>query len=90
MKTEIKRRKVLKKWVRLTLLIIIIVVFFASFSLIKSSFKTPEVAPIEYSYNVKQNVDYKVYLYDNSFIEEEYLGPNEMYMADLIERINKG
>ena len=88
MKTEIKRRKVLKKWVRLTLLIIIIVVFFASFSLIKSSFKTPEVAPIEYSYNVKQNVDYKVYLYDNSFIEEEYLGPNEMYMADLIERIN--
>lgn len=84
---EIRRTKVLKKWVRFSLLMIIVVVLFASLILIKNSFTAPTKASIEYSYNIKQNVDYKVYLYENTFMDKEFLGKDEIYIADLIKNM---
>lgn len=38
-------------------------------------------------YNETSDVDYKVYLYENDFFEEEYLGKGHTYVASLIETI---
>ncbi len=39
------------------------------------------------SYNEKSNLDYKVYLKENEFFEEEYLEKNDQYIANLINYI---
>lgn len=43
----------------------------------------------EYSINYAENstVDYKVYLKDNDFYEEDYLGKDQAYIASLIDRV---
>ena len=41
-----------------------------------------------YSYNINQDLDYRVNLYDNSYIESEYLGKNDTYISDLIKEIS--
>lgn len=81
------KKVVLKKWVRVVLLIIILAVFVFSFMLIRSSF---EILPnsFDYSYSVKPSVDYKVYLYDNSFFDVEYWEKNDTYTSDVIKKIS--
>lgn len=83
------KNKRLKPKVRYTLLIIIIVFFFLSIGLILSSisFENKKEKKLIYSYSVNQNIDYKVFLYPNSFIEQEYLGMNESYISDLVKKI---
>lgn len=81
------RRKVLKKWVRCSLLIIILAIFLISIKMIYDSFSITSGQNVIYAYNIRQNIDYKVYLYDNSFIDSEYIEKDELYMADLIENI---
>lgn len=39
------------------------------------------------SYTSNGNFDYKVFLKPNDFINEEYLGPNEAYILDLIDHV---
>lgn len=79
----------LKKWVRISLLCIIIFLFLSSIYMIMSSIKVSNNDKhIVYSYNISQNLDYKVQLYSNSFIEEEFLGKNESYISDLVKNIN--
>lgn len=41
-----------------------------------------------YAYNISQNVDYSVNLFDNSFINENNIKSNEMYISELIKDIN--
>lgn len=38
-------------------------------------------------YNISNDLDYKVYIYDNSFFENEYLNSGKQYTADLIKNI---
>lgn len=38
-------------------------------------------------YNEKSNLDYKVYLKENDFYEDEYLGKDMLYVANLIDKI---
>lgn len=83
------KRKVLKKWVRMSLLSVILLIYLSSFYMILTSFKKPDENEnlLLYSYLVKQDLDYKVNLYDNSYIENKFLGENETYIADLIKEI---
>ena len=38
-------------------------------------------------YTEKGNVDYKVFLKDNAFYEDEYVGPGQSYVSSLIENV---
>ena len=40
------------------------------------------------NYNETGDIDYKVYLKDNSFYSDKYLGKDMQYVASLIDRIN--
>ena len=40
------------------------------------------------NYSEKSNLDYKVYLKENEFYEEEFLGKDMIYVASLVDRIN--
>ena len=40
------------------------------------------------NYKEKSNIDYKIYLKDNSFYDEEYLGKGMVYIASLIDNIH--
>ena len=39
------------------------------------------------TYTSNGNIDYKVYLRPNEFIKEEYIGPGEAYILDLIDHV---
>ena len=39
-------------------------------------------------YNETSDIDYKVYLKDNEFFDEKYLGPNRSYIASLIDYVD--
>ena len=85
---EKEKRFVLKKWVRMLLLFIIC--FFACFSVFLISnglFTKKDLKPL-YSYNMKRNIDYKVYLKKNSFFEEEFLEKGKQYTTQLIDYID--
>lgn len=86
--SEMIRKKVLKKWVRFSLAFIILIIFLVSIKMISDSFTFVSPKKIEYAYNIKQNIDYKVYLFDNSYIDAEYIEKDELYMADLIKNID--
>lgn len=82
------KRLVLKKWVRVVLLFILL--FFAcisAFLILTGLFSEDDLKPL-YSYNLKRNVDYKVYLHENSFFEEEYLEKGKQYTTQLIDYID--
>lgn len=83
------KRKVLKKWVRFLLLGIIVSFFAFSIIIMLTSFNKPnrDEDKILYSYNINQDLDYKVNLYDNSYIETNYLGKDDTYISDLIKEI---
>lgn len=83
------KRNVLKKWVRFSLLGIIVVFFVSSIIIILTSFnkRDKDEDIILYSYNINQDLDYKVNLYDNSYIESNYLGKDDTYISDLIKEI---
>lgn len=89
MKNNMKfpKRKVLKKWVRILLLAVIIIMFTVSVKIIYTSLKTEE-AEIVYSYKTKESIDYNVELYNNSFIDKSHLEKDETYISDLIKQIN--
>lgn len=73
--------------VRLIINIILFVVFFllALFFMLRSfSFKSGE----SINYQEKSNLDYKVYLKENNFYEQDYLGKDMLYVASLIDHID--
>lgn len=81
------KRKVLKRWVRILLLAIIIILFTVSFKIIYESLKT-ETPEIVYSYKTNQSINYTVELFDNSFIDKSHLNKDETYISDLVKQIN--
>lgn len=85
-----ERKRYLKKWVRICLLIIIICGFFLSlldivYVLIKNKNKR-EISV--YSYNINKEINYSVNLYDNAFITENKQGENKTYISDLVKNID--
>ena len=59
---------------------------FLSVFLLITSFTIKEEQNINYQEN--SNIDYKVFLKENDFYEEEYLGKDKIYVASLIKKID--
>lgn len=86
-----KKNFELKKWVIVSLAIFVALLIVIDIFLLLSSIKIgkKDTGEITYVYNIKQpTIDYKVLLYPNSFIEAEYLGKGESYLADLTKSID--
>lgn len=72
---------------RLLTFIILFVCFFSICLMFASkTLERQKLAPI--NYKQKSNVDYKVYLNENNFYEQEYLEMNKAYVASLIKYID--
>jgi len=65
---------------------VIFVITLLSFALFFVFFKSDNKNYVTYS--EKSNIDYKVFLKENDFFENEYLGKNKQYIASLIDYIN--
>ena len=81
--TTEKRSKIVKRLVFNTFVFLVLLV--TGLLLLKNSLllETEKVV----KYNEKGNLDYKVYLNDNEFYDEEYLGKDMLYVASLIKRV---
>ncbi len=66
--------------------ILFLVCFLGCLIAAKYSFEYKNAEEIDYSES--QSVDYQVYLKENDFYEEKYLGKNMLYVASLIDKIN--
>ena len=91
MKKDGNKKLNVKKIIIAFLLVIAMVVQFAFLSYLFKALKPEEDKKDEnviMTYTSKGNFDYKVYLKPNEFINEEYLGPNEAYILNLIDHIN--
>lgn len=84
------KRRVLKKWARFSIMSIVIIFFACSIHIIYNSFNHNKqlINKLLYSYNIKQNIDYNVSLFNNSYIDTNTLGENETYISDLVKQIN--
>ena len=83
-----KRHRILKTWVRIA--IVAILVFAMSFSayLIYSGKNPSDKNVKKYKYDINENINYKVYLKENEFFEEEYLGEGKQYTTQVIDYID--
>ncbi len=89
MKQKRENELILKQWTRVFILIIDIVIIIASIvSVVKGL--NPEAAGKEelYSYTYNSNLEYQVYLVDNSFFTSPYIEMNKQYITSLIDYIN--
>lgn len=90
--TKIKLEKASVKKIIIACLLVIALVL--QFSFLSFLFKavTPEENKedenVIMSYTSNGNINYKVYLKQNEFINEEYIGEGEAYILDLIDHIN--
>lgn len=79
---------ILKQWVRVFLLVVVVAgIIISVVSIVKSL--NPEQNNKEelYSYNYNSNLNYRVYLKNNSFFTSSYLGMNKQYITSLIDHI---
>lgn len=80
---------ILKQWVRVVLLIVVIAIMIASIVTIVKGVNPKQDGQKElYSYTYNSNLDYKVYLKDNTYFTTPYIGMNKQYIASLIDHIN--
>ena len=79
--------KNLNKLSKIFLLFFIVVIFSASgFLLVRVGFYNYDLKKVIYKENKK--IDYKVFLKENDFFDNEYLGMNRTYIASLIDYID--
>lgn len=81
-----KKRLSIKKWVLFLVLPSLAFIIFSMFCIFGSLSLNSSADQI--SYNESGNVDYKVYLKDNNYYEEKFLGKDMQYIASLINTIN--
>lgn len=79
-----KRLKTIKRLVFDTIFFLLILI--TGIILLQKSliFETEKIT----KYTEKSNLDYKVYLLDNDFYEQDYLGKDMLYVASLIDKIS--
>lgn len=64
------------------------IILFVSFICIVKSITAPkEDTKMLYAYNINRIANYKVYLKENNYINEEYMGMNATYITELVESI---
>lgn len=81
LENQTKRRNVI-----LSLVFVIIIVSIITLSFFLMYFNKSKKQYI--NYNEKSNVDYNVFLKDNDFFKDKYLGKGNQYIASLIDYIN--
>ena len=84
---EIKKLKITRFKI-ICFIIFLVLLVGASIYIIKNSIIMPthQSKPL-FTYNIKNNVDYKVHLFENNYYEEPYIGMNRSYPSDLIKSI---
>lgn len=84
------KNRILKLWTKILLIFIITFCFVTAFFLLHLyiDYNKNKDDKLLYSYNINQDVEYKVNLFDNSFIDEETIGSNELYISELVKDIN--
>lgn len=82
--------KVLIRKISLQTLIILATVILCAFFAILffSNILIPTKNHIDYTVSQKNNINYYVSLFDNSFIDEKILGMNQSYISSMIQSIN--
>ena len=89
MKQKDESKIILKQWIRVFLLIAVIAVAVVAIVSIVKSLNPEKLGRKElYSYTYNSNLDYKVYLKNNSFFTSPYIGPNKQYITSLIDYID--
>lgn len=84
-----KERLFLAQWRRIAVIFVLILLTLISLITIsKGMSKDPQMSDILYSYQLNDDINYKVYLYDNSFYDEEYLEMGKTYTSSLVKNIN--
>lgn len=83
-----KQTVVLKLWVRVFLACFMSAMFILSILMIFSGSKEKESSDLLYSYKKSSNVNYKVYLLENNFYENNYLEMGKQYPSALIDYID--
>lgn len=73
-------------FIRISVIALMVILVFASGFFIIKSLKKQDVNYF-YSYNLTQDLDYKVKLFNNSFIAEEYLTSGKNYISNLVDKI---
>ena len=67
--------------------VVLLAVFFAlSLLFARRTLTKEDIDPINYT--EKETIDYKVYLKENDFYTEKYLGKDKAYIASLIDYID--
>ena len=69
-------------------ILFLLVVVFSIFGSISARIGTHNYEKVKIEYSEKNNINYKVYLKKNNFFEDEYLGMNKTYIANLIDHID--
>lgn len=81
--TKIKRSKIIKRLV-FDIIIFLILIVSGTILLNKSlNFENEKII----KYSEKSDLDYKVYLEENEFYDEPYLGKDMLYVANLIKKV---
>lgn len=89
MKSNIKKKKlVLKRWVRISIISLFSILFCIALYLILTGLFPKKDTKSYYSYNVKRNIDYKVYLKENDFFKDDYIEMDKQYTSELIDYID--
>lgn len=81
-----KQRLSVKKWVTFLVLPSLLFLIFGFFCIMNSFSSKGDKKPV--SYNESGKIDYKVYLKENNYYEEKFLGKDMQYIASLINTIN--
>lgn len=83
-----KEKLALGKWRRIAILFVVLLTFVISFIMIVQGISNdPKKNDILCTYHIQNGLDYRVYLYDNKFYEEEYLESDHTYPTDLIKKV---
>ena len=83
-KKRLEYRKRRKRWITFQVIVaVLLILAFVPFTIISRN----EAKNVEISYAETGSVDYKVYLKENNFYEEEFLGKDKEYIASLIDNI---
>lgn len=86
--SEKKKRLEYRKKRRCRIIAQVVVAFMLIIAFIPLTLISREKAKdIEISYNQQSTIDYKVYLKENNFYEDDYLGKGKEYVASLINNI---
>lgn len=84
-----RKQHTLRLWVRVTMALIIACGIFLSLLgiYLGTIIKKPKDSKKIYSASIHKNVDYKVYLFDNNFVDKKEMGKNQIYISDLVNQI---